>query len=108
MCRTEQGEDKMMNKRSAVVSLIALLCCLILASVALAQMFSDNYGVPWDARYGGGGLTSSDNYAINATVGQGAIGWTNSDNYGVCSGFWCEAGAEAGGRVYLPIILKDS
>lgn len=99
----------MMNKRSAVVLLIALLCCLVLASVALGAMSSDNYGVPWDARYGGGGLTSSDNYTINATVGQGAIGWTDSDNYGHCSGFWCGAGAGAGAgqRVYLPIILRD-
>ncbi len=97
-----------MNKRSAVVLWIAILCCLVLASVALGAMSSDNYGVPWDARYGGGGLTSSAKYAINATVGQGAIGWTDSTNYGLCSGFWCGAGAgAAGARVYLPIILRD-
>ncbi len=95
----------MRKTRSAALA-ATLLCCFILASVALAQMFSDNYGVPWDARYGGGGLTSSANYGINATVGQGAIGWTDSTNYGLCSGFWCGAGA-AGARVYLPIILRD-
>jgi len=96
-----------MSKTRLATLAATLLCCLILAGVVLAQMFSDNYGVPWDARYGGGGLTSSANYAINATVGQGAIGWTNSSNYGLCSGFWCGAGA-AGGRIYLPIILKNS
>ena len=61
-------------RRTRSVALVAvLLCGLGLASVALAGgMISDNYGVPWDARYGGGGLTSSDNYAINSTVGQGS------------------------------------
>lgn len=97
-----------MNKQRALVLLFAFLCCLVLASVVSAEMFSDNYGVPWDARYGGGGLTSSANYAINATVGQGAIGWTYSDNYGLCSGFWCGAGAGATENIYLPIILKNS
>ncbi len=95
-----------MRKTRTAALAATLLCCLVLGGVALAQMFSDNYGVPWDARYGGGGLTSSANYTINATVGQGAIGWTDSTNYGLCSGFWCGAGA-AGARVYLPIILRD-
>lgn len=97
----------MRKTQIAALVAITLLCCLVAVNVALAEMFSDNYGVPWDARWGGGGLTSSANYAINGTVGQGAIGWTNSDNYGVCSGFWCGAGAGAEQRVYLPIILRD-
>ena len=77
-----------MRKTRFVTLAVTLLCCLVLTSVALAGTYSDNYGVPWDARYGGGGLTRSDNYAINGTVGQGAIGWTESDNYGVGAGYW--------------------
>jgi hypothetical protein len=96
-----------MHKTQIAALVATLLCVLVLAGVVSAEMFSDNYGVPWDARWGGGGFTNSANYAINATVGQGAIGWTNSDNYGLCSGFWCEAGAGAEQRVYLPIILRD-
>ena len=94
-----------MHKTRIAALVATLLCGLVLASVALAGMFSDNYGVPWDARYGGGGLTSSDNYAINATVGQGAIGWTESDNYGVGAGYWYGAVVEY--RIYLPLVLRN-
>jgi hypothetical protein len=93
-------------RRAQSAALVAtLLCGLALASVALAGgMFSDNYGVPWDARYGGGGLSSSDNYAVNGTVGQGAIGWTASANYGVGAGYWYGVGA--GYRICLPLVMK--
>jgi hypothetical protein len=94
-----------MRKTRSVALAAALLCCLALTGVALAEMYSDNYGVPWDARYGGGGLTSSDNYAINGTVGQGAIGWINSDNYGVGAGYWYGAIVEY--RIYLPLVLRS-
>ena len=96
-----------MRKTRSVVLVAVFLCGLVLASAALAGgMFSDNYGVPWDARYGGGGLISSDNYAINGTVGQGAIGWTASDNYGVGAGYWYAAAAEY--KIYLPLVLRQS
>ncbi len=94
-----------MSKRMLVVVVGILVCSLLLARVAVAEMFSDNYGVPWDARYGGGGLSSSVNYAINATVGQGAIGWTESSNYGVGAGYWY--GAVGGYKVYLPLVLRN-
>ena len=77
-----------MNTTRFVALAIILLCCLVLTGVVLAGMVSDDYGIPWDARYGGGGLTSSDNYAINATIGQGVIGWTESDNYRIKAGYW--------------------
>jgi hypothetical protein len=95
-----------MDKRRALVLLFAFLCCLALAGAVSAEMFSDDYGVPWDARWGGGGLISSANYAINATVGQGAIGWTDSANYGVGAGYWY--GALLGYRIHLPLVLRQS
>jgi hypothetical protein len=83
-----------------------LFCGFILASVVLAGgMYSDNYGVPWDARYGGGGLISSDNYAINSTVGQGTIGWTSSSEYGVGAGYWY--GVARTYSVYLPLVVRQ-
>jgi hypothetical protein len=94
-----------MRKTRIAALAVGLLCILVLASVVSAEMFSDNYGVPWDARWGGGGLTSSDNYAVNATVGQGAIGWTDSANYGVGVGYWY--GAIIGYKIYLPLIVKN-
>jgi hypothetical protein len=95
----------MHKTRIAPLVVIILLCCLVAVNVALAEMFSDNYGVPWDARYGGAGLTSSDNYAINATVGQGVIGWTKSDNYGVGTGYWY--GAVVEWEIYLPFVMRN-
>ncbi len=94
-----------MNKQRALVLLFAFLCCLVLASAVSAEMFSDNYGVPWDARWGGGGPISSANYAINGTVGQGAIGLTGSPNYGVKAGYWY--GAIVQYNIYLPLVLRN-
>jgi hypothetical protein len=92
-------------RKIRTAALIAVLHSgLALASVVVAGMSSDNYGVPWDARYGGGGLTRSANYAINGTVGQGAIGRTASDNYGVGAGYWY--GAVVRYSVYLPLVVR--
>ena len=94
-----------MRRTRSVARVAVLLCGLGLASVAFAGgMISDHYGVPWDARYGGGGLSSSDNYAINGTVGQAAIGWIDSPNYGVGAGYW--VGAGVGYEIYLPLVMK--
>ena len=96
-----------MNKQGALVLLLALLCCLILVGRTLGGgISSDSYGVPWDARWGGGGLTSSANYTVNGTVGQGVIGWTQSANYGVGTGYWY--GVIVQHNIYLPIVLRDA
>ena len=93
-----------MRKTQIAVLAVILLCALVAARVVSAEMFSDNYGVPWDARWGGGGYSSSTNYGINGTVGQGAIGWTDSTNYGIGAGYWY--GAAGGYRIYLPLVLR--
>lgn len=94
-----------MNKQRVLVLLFAFLCCLVLAGGTFAKgISSDNYAVPWVARWGGGGLTSSANYAVNGTVGQGAIGWTESANYGVGTGYWY--GVLLDKLTYLPVIFK--
>jgi hypothetical protein len=94
-----------MNKPWASALLVVFLCCLFLAGGALAGgISSDNYAVPWDARWGGGGLSSSVNYAVSGTVGQGAIGWTADTGHGVGTGFWY--GVFALHRIYLPVVLR--
>ncbi|NIV32373.1 MAG: hypothetical protein GWN58_23900 [Anaerolineae bacterium] len=96
-----------MNKQRTLVLFFALLCGLVLASGALAGgISSDRYAVPWNAHWGGGGLSSSDNYAVNGTVGQGAIGWIESANYGVRAGYWYGAIVEY--RIYLPLVLRNA
>ena len=91
--------------QTRMLVVVILLCGLVLANVALAGMASDHYGVPWDARYGGGGFAGSDNYAVNVTVGQGAIGRTASANYGIGAGYWY--GATGKYTVYLPLVVRD-
>lgn len=95
-----------MRKTRIAVLAVVLLCALASAGVVSAEMFSNNYGVPWDARWGGGGRSSSANHAINGTVGQAAIGWTESNNYGVGAGYWY--GVEGEHEVYLPLVLHES
>jgi hypothetical protein len=95
-----------MRKTRIAVLAVVLLCALATAGVVSAEMFLNNYGVPWNARWGGGGRSSSANYAINGTVGQGAIGWTESNNYGVGAGYWY--GVEGEHKVYLPLVLRES
>jgi hypothetical protein len=94
-----------MRKTQVAALAAGLLCCLVLFGLVSGEMFSDNYGVPWDARYGGGGLISSANYTMNATVGQGVIGWTDSINYGVGAGYWY--GADPDSRIYLPLVVRN-
>lgn len=93
-----------MRKTRIAVLVVVLLCALATTSVVSAEMFSSNYGVPWDAHWGGGGYSVGDHYAINGTVGQGAIGWTHSDNYGIQAGYWYGAILY---RVYLPLIMRN-
>lgn len=96
-----------MNKQRTLALLFACLCGLMLAGGTLAGgISSDNHAVPWDAHWGGGGLTSSTNYAVNGTVGQGATGWTESANHGVGAGYWYGAIVEY--SIYLPLVLPDT
>ena len=96
-----------MNRQRTLVLLFALFCGLVLAGGTLAGgISSDNYAVPWDARWGGGGLTSSANYAVNGTVGQGVIGRTGGTNYGVEAGYWYGAIVEY--SIYLPLVLRNA
>lgn len=83
--------------------LAALLLVLVLVGVVLAQPAAVSRSVMG----GGGEEVSAGSYILNGTLGEPvASDFAQGANYGHCSGFWC-GGAEAGGRVYLPIILRD-
>jgi hypothetical protein len=94
-----------MRKTRIAVLAIVLLCALATTGVVSAEMFSSDYGVPWDAHWGGSGYSHSAHYGINGTVGQGAIGWTDSAHYGIGAGYWYGAGILH--RIYLPLIMRN-
>ena len=76
-----------MRKTRISILVVVLLCILATAGVVSAEMFSANYGVPWDARWGGGGHSSSDNYGVGA-------------------GYWYHVIGEY--EIYLPLLLRES
>ncbi|MFQ6100812.1 MAG: hypothetical protein ACE5OS_06205 [Anaerolineae bacterium] len=94
-----------MTKRMIIVIAGAMLCGLLLTTVALA-MSSDNYRLDWFTPLtgGGGGAVASTNYAVNFTVGQSAIGTASSASYNGCLGYWC---GEFEYRIFLPLVLRN-
>lgn len=93
-----------MTKRMVIVLAGALLCTLLLTTVALA-MSSTNYRLDWFTPLTGtGGAASSTNYAVNFTVGQSATGAATSANYSGCLGYWC---GEFEYRIFLPLVLRN-
>ena len=99
-----------MTKRRAILLLIGLLCGLVLAGGALAQI-STNYGLRWHVIGDGGGPMASTNYAVNSTLGQPAIGPATSTGYRLGAGYWygmVETVTPPENRIYLPIIMKNT
>ena len=99
-----------MIKRRAILLLIGLLCGLVLAGGALAQI-STNYGLRWHVIGNGGGPMASTHYAANTTLGQPSIGPATSPNYRLGVGYWygmVEAVAPLAKQIYLPIIMKNT
>jgi hypothetical protein len=65
----------------------ALLCCLILAGLVLAQT-STNFDQSWHVLSGAGAPVSSTNFAVDGSLSQLAIGIAESSNYRMESGYW--------------------
>ena len=71
----------MTTSRAFVLAFFA--CCLVGASVSVAQ----NYKCDWSVNgIGGGGMTGA--YKCGATVGQTAAGFITGSNYWALIGFW--------------------
>lgn len=92
-------------KIKIVACTMMLVLILLLASDALA-MSSTNYALNWFVPLtgSGGSQMSSTNYQAYVTIGHTVVGASTSTNYGVGLGYWY--GAIAGGRLYLPLILR--
>ncbi len=88
-------------KRTTI--LLALLCFLLLSSVALA-MSSTHYALDWYTPLtGSGGAAGSAHYAVDFTVGQSAIGTYSGQHNGACLGYWCGVAVEQQ-HFYMPLV----
>jgi len=98
-----------MAKRQSLVLVTALLCCLLLVAVALAER-SPGYDLSWWTVDGGGyTFSTGGSYTLGGTVGQPDAGEMRSDPYTLGGGFW-GGGAMAAWQysLYLPVVLKNS
>lgn len=86
---------------------VALLCCLALVGVVVAQG-SPNYGLTWSVIAGGGGMSQSSHFILSGSNGQGAPGVAASGHYRLGGGFWYGFGLPAAPQfeLYMPTILK--
>jgi len=94
-----------MNKLPLRVLFAALLCCLILASAALAQT-STHYGLAWHVVGSGGRAMASTAYAMEGTFGQVIAGRTASAQYALSEGYWYPYPSDRY-TVFLPLVLRS-
>jgi len=87
-------------KRTAI--LIAMVACLLLTGVALAN---GTPAIDWRVIGGGGGHAEAGVYGLDGTIGQPVVGTAMDTGSELCSGFWC--GAAVGYRIYLPLVLRN-
>lgn len=97
-----------MGKGNCVTLVAALLCCLLLVGVALAQT-PTGYGLSWWTVDGGGATFSSEGaYALGGTIGQPEAGAVWGHNYTMSGGFWGSGAVTAGEvHLYLPVVLRN-
>jgi hypothetical protein len=104
----------MMGSRSRGVKIcrgaLALLLLLGLAGTALAQGGAGYTIDRWTVDGGGGRLGGTGGgYALQGTVGQAEPGPAlTGGGYTLVGGYWASAASGGpGGRVYLPLVLRD-
>ena len=97
-----------MNKTLTLVPpaavLVALLFCLVLAGLALAQS-STSFDLGWHVLGSGGRGMSSATYAMEGTFGQVMVEESESEHHGLTGGFWDLRLGEQH-MVYLPLVLR--
>jgi hypothetical protein len=92
-------------KRNATILTLVLVSALSLwVSVASAQ---GGYDLSWWTVDGGGGTASGGSYTLTGTIGQPDAGVLTGGDYTFGGGFWGAGVAEAGYRIYLPMILRQ-
>jgi hypothetical protein len=90
-----------MDRRRTAI-LLALLCCLALARVVLAQ---GGYDLSWWTVDGGGSVSSGGGYTLSGTIGQSDVGALAVGGYSLFGGFWGGLLARYGS--YLPLIMRN-
>ncbi len=97
-----------MKKHRVAGVLLALLCCLALVGVVLAQT-SAHYGLTWSVIAGGGGTSQSAHYVLSGSNGQWVAGGSASNQYKVGSGFWATYGVPPpppSFKIHMPLIVS--
>jgi hypothetical protein len=99
----------MKRKRPAIRAGAVILTAtvfLTLAAIVIARV-SSSYDLSWHVISGGGARMESTGHTVHGTLGQPATGHAASSGYTLCSGFWCDEGAQVF-RVYVPVVLMSS
>jgi hypothetical protein len=74
----------MISKRTVFGIALAVLACLLLTSVVVANGFE----LSWWTADGGGGESSGGGYALRGTAGQCDAGTMTGGTYALSGGFW--------------------
>ena len=90
--------------RTPIVLTVSVLCCLMLASFALAA--ANGLAVPWSTVDGGGGTSTGGSYALSGTIGQPDAGTMSGGQYTLAGGFW-RTGLMADYPLYLPLVMRN-
>jgi uncharacterized membrane protein len=94
-----------MNRINQRIYILALLLVL-LASVSLALSLGTLDLLQWTVD-SGGGISHGGAYTVAGTLGQAEVGQRMSGGaYTLAGGFW-GAGAEAGSKIYLPVVVRQ-
>jgi hypothetical protein len=109
-----------MKRKRTPVTALALLLALSFAVGLVTVALAGSDGASWTslaARYdlswwtvdtGGHTFSSDGDYTLGGTAGQPDAGLLTDGDYALGGGFWGGgAAAEAGHRVYLPLVLRS-
>ena len=99
-----------MGKQYSVLVLALCLAMVATVSLAYARTHSNGPGLDlsWWTVDSGGGISGGGTYTLAGTIGQSEAGKLMSGGaYTLAGGFW-GAGAEAGSKIYLPVVVRRS
>ena len=95
-----------MTRKRLTLATLALIATLLVVTGALAAGQVVQRTVIASA---GGDLATGGGFVLNGTLGESVASsgiLMAGANYGMGSGFWAK-GVVAGGRVYLPVVVKN-
>jgi hypothetical protein len=97
--------------RSVALALLVVLALLAAGVVIVYAQSGGGFDLTWNTLDNGGvTFATGGGYTLGGTVGQADAATWSGGGYTLAGGFWHAASAGAapsGGKVYLPIIVKD-